>query len=372
MELSIYMQDRGLKSISKTIENFGEKQFEDWAPGENDQKFINFLMAHIKAGDKHAILLGGMSNYLYYLDKFNGDKQKAIRKFEEDTKEVQQSSDKQDKDHYQRMGGYVQMFNMFMSAPKAYMRQPIIAYRELYRKFKAGDKNVGKGSVWQNARTILVYQHIMPMVFQWATMGFPITDWDDEDKEDLARAAIIGNLNALFIFGDAISMIGDWALGKPWWKETTKLPWFNLLSDFLYKAKKAETTKDPEKAAEYRRQAIYALIPFVPGVGASIKGLPAKTIDRMVDNINKVIQDGEFNKETLLRIFNYSDYVIGGEPKKETNKPKLRNSEIKKYLPELYDQTESFKDPDFEAQMKEFKKEQEAMRQELLEEMFAD
>jgi hypothetical protein len=92
----------------------------------------------------------------------------------------------------------------------------------------------------------------------------------------------------------------------------------------------------------------------------------------MVKNLNKVINDGDFNKETLLRLFNYSDYVIEGKPKKEPKKKTLRKSEIKKYLPELYEEMESFKDPEFEAQMKEFKREQEAMRQELLEEMFTD
>ena len=80
-------------------------------------------------GDKGAILIGGIPNYVYYKNQYkkknpNASKQEvidyAIRKFEQDTLRTQQSYDLQDKDYYQGKGAMTRAFNMFLTTPKQY------------------------------------------------------------------------------------------------------------------------------------------------------------------------------------------------------------------------------------------------------------
>jgi hypothetical protein len=380
-EESVYIKYRYWQQISKTIEAYGEKQMETYTPGDKGNKVLNLLMSPIKAGDKQAIYLGGIPNYVFLKNKFmkqgmseENAKKKAMLMFEEQTKEVQQSSDKQDKDSIQNEGGLVQTFNMFMSAPKAYLRQIFGGYRELGRNIKDGS---GKGTTGENLRTILVYQFAMPMIFQWAGSGFPVTDWDEEDKKDMARAAILSVFNSIFVLGQILEMGADYATGKPWWDDLKQFPVLDLVKDAIKQYDKTNL-EDSEKADEAWKQFIFTLMPLasvVPG-GRTVAALPFKTLDRMRLNMKKIIQDGGDPKEVFLRLFNYSDYVIEGPEEKEKKTKKLRKSEVDKYMPELSEQMEEFNnDPDYKEMLKDIKdlkKEQEAMRQELLEEMFAD
>ena len=378
---SVYIKYRYWQQISKTIEAYGEKQMETYTPGDKGNKVLRLLMSPIKAGDKQAIYLGGIPNYVFLKNKFmkqgmseENAKKKAMLMFEEQTKEVQQSSDKQDKDSIQNEGGLVQTFNMFMSAPKAYLRQIFGGYRELGRNIKDGS---GKGTTGENLRTILVYQFAMPMIFQWAGSGFPVTDWDDEDKKDMARAAILSVFNSIFVLGQILEMVGEYATGKTYWDEMKQFPVLDLVKDAIKQYDKTNL-EDSEKADEAWKQFIFTLMPLasvVPG-GRTVAALPFKTLDRMRLNMKKIIQDGGDPKEVFLRLFNYSDYVIEGPEEKEKKPKKLRKSEVDKYMPELSEQREEFNnDPDYKEMLKDIKdlkKEQEAMRQELLKEMFAD
>jgi len=380
-EESVYIKYRYWKQISRTIESYGEKQMETYTPGDKGNKTLRFLMSPIKAGDKQAIFLGGIPNYVFLKNKFmkqgmseENAKKKAMLMFEEQTKEVQQSEDRQDRDSLQNEGGYIQMFNMFMSAPKAYLRQIFGGYRELGRNIKDGS---GKGTTGENLRTILVYQFAMPMIFQWAGSGFPVTDWDEEDKKDMARAAILSVFNSIFVLGQILEMGADYATGKPWWDDMKQFPILDLAKDVIKQYDKTNH-EDSDEAAEAWKQFAFALMPLaslVPG-GGTVAAMPFKNLDKMRLNMKKIIQDGGDPKEVFLRLFNYSDYVIEGPEEKEKKPKKLRKSEVDKYMPELSEQMEEFNnDPDYKEMLKEIKdlkKEQEAMRQELLDDMFTD
>ena len=185
--------------------------------------------------------------------------------------------------------------------------------------------------------------------------------------------------NSVFILGQIAEMTADWVSGKPWWSDMPQFPVFDLTKDVLKQFEKGRTLKDPEKAREAYMQGFMALLPLTKlgGMPTTIASLPLKTLERMADNYTKIIQDGGDPKEIFLRMFNYSDYYIEPrtKPKKE-KKTKLRQSEIKKYLPELYEAQQELKnDPDYkeyQQQMKEFKKEKEAMREQFLKEMYDD
>ena len=383
-EDSVYIKYRYWENINKTIEAYGEKTLEGYTPGDKGDKLMRLFMSPIKAGDKQAIFIGGIPMYVFLKKKFikqgmseEAAQKKALLMFEEQTKEVQQSSDRQDKDNIQNQGGYVQFFNMFMSAPKAYFRKLFGGYRELRRNIKDGS---GKGTSWDNARTIALYQFGLPMIFQWATSGFPVTDWDDEDVEDLGRSAILSVFNSIFIVGQIAEMVADRYQKKKWWKDTNQFPVIDLATDVADKLGKAIEEEDSSKSLQLYKEALYALLPLSGGVGVPIKyaSMPMPTLDRMAQNLYKIGRSGGDPKEVFLRLFNYSDYIIERGKDKATPKKrrKLNKTEMRKYFPEYMEAMDDFNNSpqmkEFNQKKKDYKAQEKKIRQEMLNDMFKD
>ena len=382
-EDSVYLKYRYYQQISKTIEAYSESSMQEYIPGDQGDRIVRALMFNIKAGDKQAILIGGIPNYVFLKKKYEktmspeAAKKKALIMFEEQTKEVQQSSDKQDKDALQNQGGYVQMFNMFMSAPKAYFRQLFGGYRELGRNIKDGS---GKGHWAQNARTIALYQFGLPMLFQWVGSGFPIPgdDWDEEDTKDQVRAAMLSVFNSIFVLGQIAESVADYSTGKPWYADMKQFPIFDITKDIL-KAYDKTNNKDPEKAAAAWRDFVYSVMPLTAlgGVPGKFAGAPFPTMEKLAFNIKKIIEGGGTPKEVMLRLFNYSDYVIeGGEKKTKPKGKTLNKTEMRKYFPELMEEQDEFENSpemkEIKDMQKQMKAQEKAMRKEMLDQLFGD
>ena len=321
---SVYMKDRQRTSIMRAIETYSDANMKKFVPTGTKDWIVNFAMWTTKFGDRSAIFLGGMPNYSYYKAQFKkknpgATEQEAIdyavKLFERDTKRTQQSGDLQDKDYYQTKDPLYRGLNMFLTTPKQYLRKEIVAIRNLNRKLSQFDRKAGKGTVAQNLRTFFMYHVIMPVFFQYVSMGLPgiLRDERDDDKLDLLRAAMIGNLNALFIVGDLFQMAGDLFTGKPWAGSNVKTVGLlsiagSLTEKFAYAAK----LKDPAKKAEAYQKAYLELATFT--------GVPAPTIAKFVENYGNIGKDGDIGKD-ILRLLNFSKYQIegpgkGGRPKK--------------------------------------------------------
>ena len=385
---SVYMQDRKNNGIMKAIESYSEKNMQEFVPtwfgsesiGAQKQFLIDFLMFTTKFGDRTAIMMGGMPNYLYYKAEFQKKNPKAteqqvidyaIRRFERDTKRTQQSGDLQDKDIMQTGNPVVRALNMFMTTPKQYLRKEIQGFRNLGRKIAAMDTKAGKGTVWQNLRTIGMYHVVMPVFFQWVALGMPgmLRGVEDDDKEDLARAAILGNLNALFILGEAFNMAADFFTGKPYAGQNVKsVGILNIASRLTTMAKRADAAKDPAKQEELWMKFYLEL--------STLSGMPVPQVKRLWDNYSKLYSEDMPPGEAIMRLFNYSEWQIeGGRPdKKKSTKPiKLRKNELKEYHPDLYELKYGDMDgefEEFEELENEMKEEQKLMRQEMLEELY--
>ena len=317
---SVYMKDRGIQDMKKVIESYSTKQTESFLPQGLKSKFgyfSEFMMVTTKLGDRAAIFLGGMPNYSYYKAEFkkkkpNATEQQAIdyaiRKFELDTKSTQQSMDLQDKDYFQSGGPIARSFNMFMTTPKQYFRMERMAFRQLWRKTKAWDRKAGKGTLGQNLRTLAMYHVVMPALFQYVTLGLPgmLREGTDEDEKDMMRAAVLGNLNALFLVGDLLTMGFDKLRGKPWAETAPSLPVFEMTAELMRLGERAQTTTDPEKKAEYTTKFITKFM--------DVSSLPASNMYKLYKNYEKLV-DGKVDNpgEAFLRAFNYSDYVIEGQ-----------------------------------------------------------
>ena len=388
---SVYMQDRAYNPISQAIETYA-KQARGVSPLTSDTKnqLINVIMTGIRLGDRYAIMLGGMPNYLYYKDEFSkkfpkrkGESEEvykkrqvdyAIAKFEKDTRTTQQSSDLMDKDFTQTELPLAHGFNMFLTTPKQYWRKEVRAIREMRRIIMSGGKKGAgivdsKGDIkyWQSigkhARTLFTYHFVMPMVFQWASLGFPIGKADEEDKQDLLRAAILGNVNAIFAFGDILLGIANKIQGKPWADKNRNITAITILNELLDKVYKVVETKDGQKKQEAFRDLMLELV----GVASGIAGvpIPAENMFEIYQSWAKIIEgDYDDRGDAFLRFFTYSDYVIEGPTKRKGTKTDttIPLKYRKRMFPEEYREFEQINremiyDDDYYLEMKQAEKE---------------
>ena len=351
MDNSVVLQDRYGAPITRVLETYQDEGFKKldgqndainkYFNKENQNTLVKALMAFTMAGDKGAIMLGGMPNYRYYKEQFkkqnpNATNQEAIDyaivKFEADTLRTQQSYDLQDKDYWQTSNAFARAFNMFLTTPKQYLRREIIAARNFSRIVRSGGKQ-GKGTVWQNARTLFVYHSIMPMFFQYVSMGLPglFRDRRDEDLQELGIAALLGNINALFIIGDLVEMSVDQATGKPWGSQAPSIPVFEQAARLNVLKDRADKTKNPIKKAEYEMKYYLELSTMV--------GIPAPQLVRMGKNFTELATgDVDGFGDALMKAFNFSEFAQEGRKVREA-KPKpatMTMAEMKKYLPEEY------------------------------------
>ena len=390
LDNSIVLQDRYGQTIKRAVETYSDEKFEKMNGGllerfgltnAKQDKISKILMWTTMTGDKGAILVGGVPNYLYYKNEFKKKNPEAseqevidhaIKKFEADTLRTQQSSDLQDKDYFQTKGALIRAFNMFLTTPKQYFRREIIAARNMYRIVKSGGKQ-GKGvikdngeldywrSLGKSARSLAVYHVVMPVVFQWVSAGLPglLRGMNEEDEKDLGIAALLGNLNALFIIGKVAETLKDVALGKPWAKTPSTIPILgqtSQLADLYMRAQKSKGVKREEAMNKFMAEAI------------ALTGIPAPQLRKFMKNFSE-IGDSKSAGEFILKLFNFSEYQQRGGKKGKGFK--LTKTELKEYFPELYPDTEEDGPlEDYLKLQKEAKAEQKRLRKELLDQMY--
>jgi len=335
---SVYMQDRNLTSITKTIETYSasiqdntsyKAYFGGLTKGFN--YYVNFLMYAVKAGDKAAIMFGGMPNYSYYKAKFKKKYPKAteqeaidyaITNFEADTKDTQQSADLQDKSYYQTEVPVFSFLNLFKTSQKQYFRKQRDAFRQLRRMTMAMDTKAGKGSFFQNVRTLVLYHSVMPLLFKYVSLGLPglWADWGEDDTEELAWAAALGNVGALLIVAEATEAAVAASQGKPWATDAKSLPILEMVADYLrvkmYRDKAANAEKpNPETVAKWQKQMDMSLLEF--------STLPVRKVDKIYKNLEKISKgDVDGPGDFMLKLFAFGDAVIEGDNKKKPSKTK--------------------------------------------------
>ena len=340
-ENSTYLQDRDAKSMTKAIEMYSDDAMESVFPdikvggkrlmtGANKESLINILMYTTKVGDRGAIYLGGVPNYVYYKNKaLEAGKteqeaiDEAIIKFERDTKRSQQSTDLQDRDYYQTRGPIFRALNMFLTTPKQYLRKEVYALRNMYRLASSGGKS-GKGTKTDAGRIFLTYHVIMPVFFQFVANGMPglLADWEDEDAKDLGMAAILGNINALFIYGEFAVKIKDLIIGKPQsFLKFKNLPILTQGEEIFQRFARYRDTKDPKK----KQEALYKALAET----SQITGLPVNNVRKIFKNMEQLIEGGENPAKVIMRLFNFSDYQIQNEAERKRNKKSKRKAKKK-------------------------------------------
>jgi len=288
-------------------------------------------MYAVKAGDKAAIMFGGMPNYSYYKAKFKSKNPKAteqeaidyaITNFEADTKDTQQSSDLQDKSYWQTEVPALSFLNLFKTSQKQYFRKQRDAFRQLRRMTMAMDTKAGKGGFGQNLRTLFLYHSVMPLFFKYVSLGLPglWADWGEDDTEELIVAGALGNVGALLLVAEITEVAVDASQGKPWATDAKSLPILEMVSDYfrvkMYRDKAANAKKpNPETVAKWQKQMDMSLLEF--------STLPVRKVDKIYKNLEKISKgDVDGPGDFMLKLFAFGDSVIEGDNKKKPSKTK--------------------------------------------------
>ena len=344
---SPYIQDRYNRDIRDALEAYSGETLFSRTNKINDAriKFLDGLMYMIKQGDKVGIM-GGMPNYLYYKDQYlkknpNATEKQvidyAIKRFEKDTKNAQQSSDIQDRDTWQQ-NEHLRFLNLFRTSPKQYQRKVNSSIRQLLRKIR-GSKS--KGTLKNNIETLIMYHTVLPMVFHWTTLGMPglLADWDDEDEDALLRTLFLGNLGSIFIAGDIIQALRDYSEDKPWASSMRNIPILDYASNLIEYQQQYDKARSPEKKKKYAQKWWNEAI--------SLSGIPIANIQKLYNNYEKVITGKEKSKKkAVLRLLGYSEYVINPPLSEKEMKARKRKLGIEEYAghSEIYDYIQSTKE----------------------------
>ena len=341
---SIYIRERYGKDIRKSIEAYARSgDMIKFAPSKyliNTESAVNFMMGLVKQGDKMGIM-GGIPNYLFYKDEFfaknpTGSESQAIKyaikKFQRDTKLTQQSTDIVDRSWYQQQGGWYKFFTMFKTAILGYSRKEMQAGRHLIRAAKGQPH---KGSVGRLIYQLLLYHSALPVVFQYVALWFPgiLTKWDEEDRDSLIKAGILGSVNSIYLLGDIFKALVAYAEKKPWGRDLggQMLGPLDLIFDIgklivdLYQLSTAEELTDEEKEVYTEK-----LVKAVAMIGEVYKGIPIQQAIKWIKNIYKVTGgESKVFEETMMRILNASEYQIlgieGDEEGVSTTLPKTQS-----------------------------------------------
>jgi hypothetical protein len=326
MENSEYLKARfSTSNIMEIMSTFSDSKRDVVLGGDKGlsiDNYANVMMYFIKQGDKAGVM-GSVPNYLFYKEQYI-NKQKAakkkvseqdaikyaLKKIEAQVKSVAQSNDVEDKDFFQTGSTAWRMFGVFQSQPKQYFRLEMYAIRNIYKQLMG--LSGAKGTLGQNIRLFVTVHLVAPVLFQYLMLGLPgiLTDFDDDDDEELIWAGVLGNLNAIFVIGDIFQKIRDIALGKPWADDTTSISAFSVIADLAKEGKAIFDAKTDETRNKHIVQFSLLL--------SELSGIPAATLFKLSQNWYKVATgDVDDFGEAMLRLFNYSEYTIKGAPKKQ-------------------------------------------------------
>jgi hypothetical protein len=332
---SIYLQDRYANDFLGVVDLYQNTQASMFPEGTKSEFYMNkaldFVMKtgmmYTKAGDAAAIFIGGLPNYNLYKSEFMKknptatDQQAidhAIKRFEKDTKGTQQSGDIQDRDYWQTQGDIVKGMSLFTTSPRQYWRKSMGGYRQLARKMTGS--GVSKGTTWSNLRTIATYRIMMPMLYSWASMGFPpLWDLSDDEEESLMWAGIMGNITALFFLGNILNGLSNYMQDKPWASNMPQLALFQYAEEFISGLQKIDKAKTEETRDKHKQKLMLDAINMV---------VPQKTLDNSFGNWYRTATgDQEFNWRKMAGYSDYAAENIGKDSETEAAFERLKKAQ---------------------------------------------
>ena len=261
-----------------------------WFPGMGHRMERLFFWP-IRMGDRFPIYFGGWAVYQHTL-KITGSEQQAIEAVNDAMNTTQQSTDLDKMSELQRSGALGRTFTMFMTSRLSLMRAELRAIRQ--RPKGLGGR--GKITYREFGKRMAVYHFAIPMFIQFIASGLRI----EPDRQLVAM--ILGNLNAVVIFGD----LAVWALTEmigedgDAWRAGGDLPLAEIATELT------EGMMDVLESGGEVEEVLEAVGEIADAAGA-VAGQPVDRVRNIVGGAADVV-DGDTHKG-LLRIFGLSEKV---------------------------------------------------------------
>lgn len=210
LQESTFLRTRG-ENIERDIKF--ATQSDTFKRYKKSSSFVNFLMLNVQMGDIAPILMGSWAIRQKAL-KEGRSLEEAIKEYENFGSATQQSSDVSRLSELQRSTNpFSRLITMFKTSPNQYFRKEISAWRDLLVKGLDKNQKLTSKTARMAARRIVIYHFLLPMTFQFFGSLQFLGGIDEEDREDLLRAAILGSFNGWFLVGDVIDNIVRSSLG---------------------------------------------------------------------------------------------------------------------------------------------------------------
>lgn len=205
-------QDITLRFIDEAKSEFGQilQREGEWSA----KKVANFS---VEMGDKVGIYGQGVAFYQARKEQLREEnpnmseqevKETAAMDFIRSAERTQQSSRAMNISvHQVKYGSMGKFFQMFTGTTKQMFRYEFEAYSQASdaKKLWSLGKKKEATKLARIATAKFMFTRLQFMLFQWAATWFRT---DDDAKKKVARAGIVGPLNAIFIFGGAIDFLG--------------------------------------------------------------------------------------------------------------------------------------------------------------------
>lgn len=282
--------------------------YKAWSAQNN---LINTLMLNVSYGDKLPVLLGSWAMRKKLIEQGKLSMKQIIDVYSNFGQETQQSSDTGRMSSVQTGGSFAQLFTMFISAPRAMLQKEVNAIRSIVRQGGTSPQNLKRV-----ARVIVLYHFVLPLIFQMVANAFRT---DDDAEKDYKRAAIMGPINGLFIFGSMIESVVRAALGQKVWPQ--QIPVVTVVED-VTKMIKSLNLADIEPV-DYEE--------LVKGIAGTTQALGLPTEWGLgIYNAGRNIVEGDV-KEGILNASGWSDFALGkGKPKETIAEKKKKEGDFYK------------------------------------------
>lgn len=275
-------------------------------------RWDDYAMMNVKWGDIGAVIAGGAPVYVHAYNEAkaagmtNDQAQtKAEEVFGLASERAQQSSATHAKGAFLRGKGAARTWFMYLTSPLQYQRNVNTGIANLVANVfekKAGRKSEVKKAANQALRAIVIYHVLLPQIFQAVASGLVgFTDDEDYIKEQFwakqRRALYAGNLNAIPLAGQLITVLANLAAGTGESWDSSGSPIIDLVGEVKQDFEKAvKNGDDLSKWLELSSSA---------GLAA---GIPVKTINNYYDAITDISEGN--TEHPFLRAGGWSKWSI--------------------------------------------------------------
>ena len=275
-------------------------------------RWDDYAMMNVKWGDIGAVIAGGAPVYVHAYNEAkaagmtNDQAQaKAEEVFGLASERAQQSSATHAKGAFLRGKGAARTWFMYLTSPLQYQRNVNTGIANLVANVfekKAGRKSEVKKAANQALRAIVIYHVLLPQIFQAVASGLVgFTDDEDYIKEQFwakqRRALYAGNLNAIPLAGQLITVLANLAAGTGESWDSSGSPIIDLVG---------EIKQDFEKAVK-NGDDLSAWLELSSSAGLAA-GIPVKTINNYYDAITDISEGN--TEHPFLRAGGWSKWSI--------------------------------------------------------------